>query len=82
MSLSSGRPFWVSGSCREAPECSGGTPGCPGVIGRPSQMYGSGLDALQSFWEWSKDTHGCPGMVERPSWITGIGREALPDVRE
>ena len=47
-----GRPFRMSGSCREAlpdvweesgyaPECLVGLPGCPGVVGRTSLMSGS-----------------------------------------
>ena len=27
-------------------ECSGGPPGCPGVVGRPSRMSGNGLEAV------------------------------------
>ena len=49
MSLSGGRPFWIFGSCREAPECSGvvgGPPKRPVVVGWPSQMSGRGLEAL------------------------------------
>ena len=40
----------MSGSSREALpdvlEWSGGPPGCPGVVGRPSLMSESGRDAL------------------------------------
>ena len=36
----------MSVSCRESlmdvRDCSGGPPGCPGVVGRPYQLYGSG----------------------------------------
>ena len=31
----------------------GGSPGCQGVVGRPSRMSGSGREALLDVWEWS-----------------------------
>ena len=53
----------MSGSGREAlpnvREGSGDPPGCPGVIGRPSQMSGRGREALPDIWEWSGDPPGC-----------------------
>ena len=65
-----GRPVWMSGSGRETlsdvQEWSGGPPGCPGVVGRPSQRPGG--------------PSGCPGVVERPSRLSGSGRETLPNV--
>ena len=36
---------WSGGPLRY-PECSEGPPGCPGEVGRPSQMSGSGREAL------------------------------------
>ena len=33
-------------------EWSGGPPECLGVVRRPSQMSGSGLEALLDVWEW------------------------------
>ena len=36
-------------------EGSGGPPGCPEVIGRPSQMSRRGREALLDIWEWSGD---------------------------
>ena len=40
----SGVPSWMSGGCREAlphvREWSGGSPGCLGVVGRPSRVVG------------------------------------------
>ena len=56
MSLSGGRPFWMSGSCREAfpnvREWSGGPPGYLAVVGRPSRMSGSGQKTLPDGPEW------------------------------
>ena len=61
-------PCQMSGSGRVAlpnvREWSGGLPGCPGVVGRPSrmsesglvrpsQMFGSGRKALPDVREWS-----------------------------
>ena len=60
-------------------EWSGGLFGCPGVVGRPSRMSGSGRDDLrksENGWmvlsdvrEWSGDPHKCPG---RPPGYTGL----------
>ena len=65
-----------------------GPPGCPGVVGRPSRMSGSGREALTvgretfpNVWEWSGGPPGCPGVVRRPSRMSGSGRVTLPDVR-
>ena len=63
-------------------ESSGDHPGCPGVVGRPSRMSGSGWEALPDVREWSGGPPGCPGVVGRPSRMFGSGREALPDVQE
>ena len=70
---------------------SGGPYGCPAVVGRHSQMSGSGgrhswvtvsgLETLLDVHEWSGDPPGCPGVVERPSRMSGSGREAHSDVR-
>ena len=40
-SLSGGNPFWMSGSCREAPESPGGSACCPGVFGDPPGCPGA-----------------------------------------
>ena len=55
------------------------------MVGRPSRMSGSGLEAftggrkaLLDVREWSGGSTGCPGVVGRPSRMTGSGREALP----
>ena len=86
----------MSGSGREAlpdvREWSGGTPGCPGIIDRPSRMSGSGRspsrtsgssrETLGDVWEWSGGPFGFPGLVGRPSRMSGSGREAVPDVQE
>ena len=29
----------------------GGPPGCPGVVGRPYRVFGSGREALPDVWE-------------------------------
>ena len=66
----------------------GAPPGCPGVVGRPSQMTVSGLEARMGGWEalpevreWSGGPLGSPGVVAKPSRMSGFGREDLPDVR-
>ena len=65
----------MSGSGREALpnvcEWSGGLPGCPGVVGRPSRMFERGLEALPNVW-------GDQG----PSRMSRSGRKFLPNVRE
>ena len=47
----------MSGSGRvtlpDVREWSGGPPGCPGMVGRPSRMSGSGREAFPDVWEWS-----------------------------
>ena len=58
----------------------------------PSQMSGSGLDALQDVQEWLGGSRGCPevvgrpsrmsGSCRRPSRMSGSVREALPYVRK
>ena len=59
----------------EVREWSGGPPGCPGVVWRPSRMYASGREALTHVRECSGGNPGCPGFVE-------ISWEALPEVWE
>ena len=39
-------------------EWSGVSPGCPGVVGRPSGKFGSGQETLPEVREWSE---GPPG---------------------
>ena len=70
-------------------EWSDGPTGCPGVVGRPSQMYGSVWkaipdvrEALSDVREWLKGSLGYSGVVGRPSRMSTSGREALPDIRE
>ena len=66
-------------------ECSEGPPGtlgCPGVVGRPSQMSGSGRETLPDVREWSGGPLECPGVVRSSSRMAGSGQEALLDVRE
>ena len=52
----SGVPFRISVSGREfhlnVREWSGVPPGCPGLVGRPSRILGSGWEALQDNREW------------------------------
>ena len=52
-------------------ECSGGPPGCPGVIGRPSRMSGCDREALPDVRVWSGGLPGCPRVVEMLSGICG-----------
>ena len=44
-----------------------GPPGCPGVVGMPSQMSGSGLEAFSDDREWLVGPPGSPGVVGRSS---------------
>ena len=75
----------MSGSGREAlpdvREWSGGPPGCPGVVWRPTQMSecSGGPPGCP---EVVRRTPGCPGVVGRPSRMFGSGRETLPDVQK
>ena len=88
-----GSPSWWSGSGRvsisenkdaltEVQEWSGGPPGGPGLVERPSQRSGSGQEALPKVREWSGGPLGGPGVVGRPSQRSGSGREARPVVRQ
>ena len=52
---------------------SGGPPGSPGMVGRPSRISGSFWEALPDVREWSGDELGCLGVIERPSWMFGSG---------
>ena len=82
-------PSHRSGSGREpfpkVREWSGGPPGGPRVVGRPSQRFGrpswrsgNGQEALPVVREWSGAPLGGPGVVGRPSRRSRSGREALP----
>ena len=66
----------MTGSGREAildvREWSGGPPGGPEEVGRPSRMFGCGWEAFPVVQEWLGGPPGCPGS----------GQDALPDVRE
>ena len=82
ISLSSGTPFRMSGSGREA---------CRMSV-RPTRMCGSGRVALSDIWEWLGGCPGCPRVVVTHSRmsgsggrhlrIAGSGREALLVVQE
>ena len=73
-------------------EWSVGPASCPRVVGRNSQMSGSGglhrqmscigSEAHPDVREWSRGLPGCLGVVDWPSWMSGNSYEALPDVRE
>ena len=52
-------------------EWSGGPPGCPGVVRRPSRFSGS-----------VRVPSRLSGSGRRPSRMSGSGQEAFPDVRE
>ena len=88
----SGQEFLlISGSGRETlpnvREWSGGPAGCPGVVERPSQMFGSCREPLTDIREWSRDPSEFLGVVRRSSWpsrgsldhfrMSGRGREAF-----
>ena len=60
----------------EVRQWSGGPPGGPAVVGRPSRRSGSFREALPEFREWSIGPIGCPGVVGR----SGSYREALLEV--
>ena len=85
MSVCVWRPSRMSGSGLEALpdvwEWSGGPPGCPVVVGKPSWMSGrpsrmskSGREALADVREWSGGPAVCPVVVGRPSLMSGSGR--------
>ena len=72
-----------------------GPPKCPGVVGRPSRMAGSGgkplqisgssRESLPDIREWSGGPSGYPEVVGRTSTTNrmfGSGRENLWDVWE
>ena len=48
-------------------EWSGDPRGFAGVVGRHSQLSGSGWKALGKLREWSEGPPGCPGVVGSPS---------------
>ena len=62
-------------------EWSGGPSGCPGEVGRPFRMSGSGRKPFPDIQEWLGDPPGSLRVVGRPSQMSGNGWEALPDVR-
>ena len=86
----------MSGSDRETllevQEWSGGPHGCPGMVGRPSRMSGSGRETVRYVWEafpevreWSRGPPKCLGVDERPSQMSVSCPEVwetLPDVQE
>ena len=51
--------------------CLGCPPGCPGVVGWPFRIIGSGRESSQMY-----------GSGLRPSRMSGSGRETLPDDRK
>ena len=59
-------------------ECSEGPHGCPGVVGRPSRMSGSGRAAIQM----TRNVRETPLDVREACRMSGSGRKAIPDVRE
>ena len=62
---------------------SGGTPGCPEVVGGPpkclrvverhSWMFAIGREALPDLRVWSGGPSGSPDVVRRPSRMSAIG---------
>ena len=78
MSGSSREAFRITGSGRE---WSGDPDECPGVVEKPSQMFGrpsrmSGCvrKALPDVQEWLGGPPRCPGVVGRPFRMSGCGR--------
>ena len=74
----------MSVSGRETPlnkwQWSGGPTKSPGVVWRPSRMFGSGREAFSDDREWSGVSPGnsggppgCPGVVGTPSRLSGSG---------
>ena len=64
-------------------EWSVGSLECPGVVGRPSRMSGSGRKALPNVWEPLSDVREClEGPIRCPGGPLTSGREVLSDVRE
>ena len=69
-----------------------GAPGCQGVVGRPSRIFGIGREALLVVLEWSggprrfagvvRGPPGSPGVNMTPSRMSASGRDALSDVQE
>ena len=55
----------------------GGPHRCPGVVGRPSQVFKSGWEALPDVREWLKGYPECPGVVRRPSRMSESGRRSF-----
>ena len=65
-------------------EWSGGPPGCPEVVarpsgchravGRPSRITLCGQEAFPDVREWTGVPHGCPGVVARLFRMSGCAR--------
>ena len=68
MSLSGEKPFWMFGSCREAPR----------ISGRPSRLYGSDRETLPNVREALPEVR----KSRKTPWMSGSSLETLPDVRE
>ena len=83
-----GRPFQMSGSCRDALRMSESCQKALSKSLRPSRLSGYGRETfldVPEWWEalpdvqkWSGDPPVCPGLVERPFRMSGSGRETLP----
>ena len=52
-------------------EWSGHPTGCPGVVGKPSRMFGSGQEALPVVREWTGDPSECLGCPPRYPGVVG-----------
>ena len=68
MSLSGRRPFWMFGSCREAPR----------ISRSPSRLFRSDRETLPNVREALPEVRK---SLKAP-WMSGSGLEALPDVIE
>ena len=61
----------MSGCGREVSRVVGRPPNSPVVVGRHSQMSGSGRDDFPDVRVWSGGLPGCPRVVGRPSRVVG-----------
>ena len=63
------------GALPDVREWSGGNPGSPEGVGRPSVISWIDLKALPVVREWSAGSPECPGVVGKPTLMSGSRRE-------
>ena len=56
----------------DARKWTGGSPGCPGVVGWPSWMFGSGRENPTNVWKSSGDPTGCAEVLAGPLECPGV----------